>query len=60
MVDALAAKFRIHSSWMASVQRARLYEAVCCGLDNDISEMKGIENAGVEDGNRWLKRHGAA
>jgi hypothetical protein len=42
------------------VRPARLDKTVDCGLDDDIPEMKGIENAGVEDGDLGLKRHGAA
>jgi len=30
------------------------------GLHDDVSQVKRIEDAGVEDGNRWLKRHSAA
>jgi hypothetical protein len=28
-------------------------------LDDDVPEMEGVEDAGVEDGNRRLKRHSA-
>jgi hypothetical protein len=38
---------------------ARLDQAVYGGLDDDVPEMKGVEDAGVEDGNRRLKRHSA-
>jgi hypothetical protein len=39
---------------------ARLDKTVDCDLNDDIPEMKGIENAGVEDGDRGLKRYGSA
>jgi hypothetical protein len=45
---------------MDRVDPARLDEAIDCRLDNEIPEVEWIQNAGVEDGNRWLKRHGDA
>ena len=38
---------------------ARLDQAVYGGLDDDVPEMEGVEDAGVEDGNRRLKGHSA-
>ncbi len=34
---------------------ARLDQTVCGSLDDDVPEMEGVEDAGVEDGNRRLK-----
>jgi hypothetical protein len=44
---------------MDRVCPAPLDEAIYCGLDDDIPEMKGIQNAGVENRDRRLKHHGA-
>jgi hypothetical protein len=41
------------------IRSARFDKAIDCGLDNDVSEMKGIKDAGVKDRDRGLKRHSA-
>src|SRR5882724_2891867 len=45
---------------MDFIRPARFDQPIDRGLHDDVSQVKWIEDAGVEDGNRWLKRHSAA
>jgi hypothetical protein len=45
---------------MDLIRPVRFDQPIDRGLNDDVSQVKRIEDAGVEDGNRWLKRHSAA
>jgi hypothetical protein len=42
------------------VRPAPFDEVINGGLHNDVPEMERIKDAGVENRDRWLKRHSAA
>jgi hypothetical protein len=45
---------------MDLIRPARFDQPIDRGLNDDVSQVKPVEDAGVEDGNRRLKRHSAA
>jgi hypothetical protein len=49
-----------HPFIMDLIRPARFDQPIDCGLNDDIAEMKGIQNAGVEDRDGGLKPHSVA